>query len=175
MMIDKKPTTDGLIDSARFKIRIAVEEDAPILLRCIKKLAHYERLSDEVTATEETFRKNLFGEKRVAEAILAEYQDKIVGFAVYFHNFSTFSGKMGIFIEDLYVDESDRRHGFGLAMLVYIAGLARERGCSRLNWSVLDWNKPAIRFYERLGAVPMSDWTAYSLTGEALDNLSKTL
>ena len=175
MMLDKKPATDGLIDSARFKIRVAMEEEAPILLRFIKKLALYERLSDEVTATEETLRKNLFGEKRVAEAILAEYEDKVVGFAVYFHNFSTFSGKMGIFIEDIYVDESHRGRGFGLAMLVYIAGLAKERGCSRLNWSVLDWNKPAIRFYERLGAVPLSHWIAYGLTGEALDNLSRTL
>src|SRR5512136_2319617 len=100
MMIDKKSTTDGVIDSPRFKIRVAMEEDAPILLRFIKKLAQYERLSHEVTATEETLKKKLFGERRVAEAILAEYQDGVVGFAVYFHNFSTFSGKIGIFIED---------------------------------------------------------------------------
>jgi GNAT superfamily N-acetyltransferase len=175
MMIDRRSTMDGLMDSPRFKIRVAMEEDAPILLRFIKKLAQYERLSHQVTATEETLRKNLFGERRVAEAILAEYQDGVVGFAVYFHNFSTFSGKMGIFIEDLFVDESHRGHGFGLAMLVHIAELAKEQGCGRLHWSVLDWNKPAIRFYERLGAVPLSEWTTYSLTGEALDHLPKTL
>ena len=173
MILDKNPKTKGLIDSARCKIRIAVEEDTPTLLRFIKRLAHYERLSHEVTATEETLRNSLFGERRVAEAIMAEYQDEVVGFAVYFHNFSTFSGNMGIFIEDLYVDESHRGCGFGLAMLAYIARLAKEQGCGRLNWSVLDWNKLAIRFYEKLGAVPLSDWTAYSLTGEALENLSK--
>jgi len=175
MMIDKKSTTDGLIDSPPLKVRVAVEEDAPILLRFIKKLAQFERLSHEVTVTEEALRKNLFGERKVAEAILAEYQNGVVGFAVYFHNLSTFSGKMGIFIEDLFVDESHRGRGFGLAMLVYIAKLAKDRGCGRLNWSVLDWNKPAIRFYERLGAVPLSEWTTYSITGEALDHLSKML
>jgi GNAT superfamily N-acetyltransferase len=128
-----------------------------------------------VTATEEILRRNLFGKRRVAEAILAEYQDKVVGFSVYFHNFSTFSGNMGIFIEDLYIDESHRRRGFGLAMFVYIARLAKEQGCGRLEWSVLDWNEPAIRFYENLGAEPLNDWTTYRLTGQALRKITEKI
>ena len=127
-----------------------------------------------MTATEEILRRNLFGEKRAAEAILAEYQGGVTGFAVYFYNFSTFEGKPGIFIEDLYVDESHRRQGLGLAMFMYIARLAKERGCGRLEWSVLDWNEPAIRFYENLGAAALSDWTTYRLTGEALRKITET-
>ena len=155
-------------------IRTAEEGDVPVLLQFIKKLALYERLSHVVTATEEILRRNLFGEKRTAEAILAEYQGRVTGFAVYFYNFSTFEGKPGIFIEDLYVDESHRCQGLGLAMFMYIARLAKERGCARLEWSVLDWNEPAIRFYENLGAAPLSDWTTYRLTGEALTRITET-
>lgn len=162
-VVDKKVAGDGLKDSLDFRIRAAVEEDAPLILQFIKKLAHYERLSHEVIATEEILRKNLFGERRVAEVILAEYQRVAVGFSLYFHNFSTFLGRAGIYIEDLYIDESYRGRGFGYAMFTYIAGLARQRGCGRLEWSVLHWNKPAIQFYESLGAVPLSDWTAYRL------------
>ena len=151
-----------------FRIREAVEEDVPLILRFIEKLAHYERLSDEVSATEELLRKNLFGQRKVAEVILAEYQNTAVGFAIYFHNFSSFLGKPGIYIEDIYVDESCREQGFGRALFDYIVRLAKERGCGRVEWSVLDWNTPAIRFYETMGAIPMSDWTIYRLTGEAL-------
>jgi GNAT superfamily N-acetyltransferase len=156
------------------KIRRAEEQDVPVLLQLIKKLALYERLSHVVTATEEILRRNLFGEKSVAEAILAEYQGAVAGFAVYFYNFSTFEGKPGIFIEDLYVDESHRRQGLGLAMFMHVARLAKEQGCGRLEWSVLDWNEPAIRFYENLGAEPLSDWTTYRLTGQALRKITET-
>jgi len=156
------------------RIRRAGQEDVPVLLQFIKKLALYERLSHVVTATEELLRRNLFGEKSVAQAILAEYQGAVAGFAVYFYNFSTFEGKPGIFIEDLYVDESHRGEGLGLAMFMHVARLAKEQGCGRLEWSVLDWNETAIRFYENLGADPLSDWTTYRLTGQALRKITET-
>jgi len=155
------------------RIRVAGKEDVPLVLEFIKKLARYERLSHEVTVTEEILRENLFEGRRVAEAILAEHQQIAVGFALYFHNFSTFIGQAGIFIEDLYVDELCRGRGFGRALFLYIARLARERGCGRVVWSVLDWNRPAIQFYEGLGAKPQSGWTTYRLAGEALQKLSE--
>ena len=155
------------------RIRVAGKEDVPLVLEFIKKLARYERLSHEVTVTEEILRENLFEGRRVAEAILAEHQQIAVGFALYFHNFSTFIGQAGIFIEDLYVDELCRGRGFGRALFLYIARLARERGCGRVEWSVLDWNRPAIQFYESLEAKPQSGWTTYRLAGEALQKLSE--
>ncbi len=155
-------------DCQDFRIREAAEEDVPLILQFIRKLARYERLSHEMNATEEILRRSLFRERKVAEVILAEYQCAAVGFALYFHNFSTFLGRPGIYIEDLYVDESYRGRGFGVALFTHIARLALERGCGRLEWSVLDWNEPAIRFYETLGAVPLSDWTTYRLAGEGL-------
>ncbi|MBP1708265.1 MAG: GCN5-related N-acetyltransferase [Deltaproteobacteria bacterium] len=155
------------------RIRVAGKEDVPLVFEFIKKLARYERLSHEVTVTEEILRENLFEGRRVAEAILAEHQQIAVGFALYFHNFSTFIGQAGIFIEDLYVDELCRGRGFGRALFLYIARLARERGCGRVEWSVLDWNRPAIQFYESLGAKPQSGWTTYRLAGEALQKLSE--
>jgi GNAT superfamily N-acetyltransferase len=161
------------MDRNHFRIRVAGKTDLPLVLQFIKKLAHYERLSHEVTATEEVLRENLFGGRSVAEVILAEHQQVTVGFALYFHNFSTFLGRAGIYIEDLYVDEPYRGNGFGRALFLYIAGLAKERGCGRMEWSVLDWNRPAIQFYESLGAKPMSDWTAYRLAGEALQKLTE--
>ena len=163
------------VQGAIINIRVAGEEDVPLILQFIKKLAHYERLSHEVTATEEILRKNLFEGRRVAEVILAEHQQRAVGFALYFYNFSTFLGQAGIYIEDLYVDEPYRGDGFGRAMFLHIARLAKERGCGRVEWSVLDWNRPAIQFYESLGARPMRDWTIYRLTGEALQKLPKAL
>ena len=173
-MTSTKTLRDEANHPRDLKIRRAEEEDVPVLLQFIKKLALYERLSDAVTATEEILRRNLFGEKNVAEAILAEYQGVVAGFAVYFYNFSTFEGKPGIFIEDLYVDERYRRQGLGLAMFMYIARLAKERGCARVEWSVLDWNEPAIQFYENLGAAALNDWTIYRLTGEALRRITET-
>ena len=154
-----------------FRIREAVEEDVPLLLQFIRKLARYERLTHEVSATETLLRENLFGSRRMAEVVLAEYQGEAVGFALFFPNFSTFLGRPGIYIEDLFVDESYRGRGFGRALFTHIIDLARARGCGRLEWAVLDWNTPAIRFYEAMGATPMSDWTTYRLTGDSLEKL----
>jgi GNAT superfamily N-acetyltransferase len=174
-MKSKKGLGDEPRNPCGLRIRRAEEEDVPVLLQFIKKLALYERLSHVVTATEEILRSNLFGEKSVAGAILAEYQGAVSGFAVFFYNFSTFEGKPGIFIEDLYVDESHRRQGIALAMFMYVARLAKEQGCGRLEWSVLDWNEPAIRFYENLGAEPLNDWTTYRLTGQALRKITEKI
>jgi len=157
-----------------FVIRPAAEEDVPLILGFIKKLAEYERLFHEMVATEEMLRETLFGEKKTAEVIIGEYRQSSVGFAIYFHNYSTFLGKPGIYIEDLYVNEKHRGHGFGFAMFLYIARLAKDRKCGRLEWAVLDWNEPAIQFYRKLGAVAMSDWTVYRLTGAALESLGNT-
>ena len=174
-MTSRKTLRNEASDSRDLKIRRAEEGDVPVLLQFIKKLALYERLSHAVTATEEILRRNLFGEKSVAEAILAEYQGAAAGFAVYFYNFSTFEGKPGIFIEDIYVDESHRGEGLGLAMFMHIARLAKGQGCGRLEWWVLDWNESAIRFYENLGAEPLSDWTTYRLTGQALRKITEKI
>jgi GNAT superfamily N-acetyltransferase len=154
------------------EIRVATEDDVPLILSLIKELAEYERLSHEVVVTEEMLRDSLFEERRVAEVVLGYLGDDPAGFALFFHNFSTFLGKSGIYLEDLYVKPEFRGAGVGRALLVYLAKLARERGCGRLEWWVLDWNEPAIRFYKALGAVPMEDWTVYRVMGEALDELA---
>lgn len=157
----------------KLKIRFAGQGDVPLILGFIRKLAEYERRAHEVTATEEILRKNLFGDKRTAEVIIAEHGEMAVGFALFFHNFSTFLGKPGVYIEDLYIDDRYRGNGFGRAMFTYIAKLAKRRGCGRLEWAVLDWNEPAIKFYRSMGAIPLEEWTVYRMTGEALDSLSK--
>ena len=144
----------------------------PLILTFIRELAEYERLSHEVVATEDSLHEWLFGEKPVAEVLIAEYGAEAVGFALFFHSFSTFLGRPGIYLEDLYVRPAFRGRGMGEAMLVHLAKLAKERGCGRLEWSVLDWNEPSIRFYESLGAVAMQDWTVQRVTGEALDRLA---
>jgi GNAT superfamily N-acetyltransferase len=154
------------------EIRVATEDDVPLILSLIRELAEYERLSHEVVATEETLRDSLFGERRVAETLLAYLGDDPAGFALFFHNFSTFLGRPGIYLEDLYVRPEFRSAGVGRTLLVRIAGLAKERGCGRLEWAVLDWNEPAISFYKRIGASPVSGWTLYRLTGEALEELA---
>lgn len=154
------------------EIRGATEDDVPLILSLIRELAEYERLSHEVVATEETLRDSLFGERRVAETLLAYLGDDPAGFALFFHNFSTFLGRPGIYLEDLYVRPEFRSAGVGRTLLVRIAGLAKERGCGRLEWAVLDWNEPAISFYKRIGASPVSGWTVYRLTGEALEELA---
>jgi GNAT superfamily N-acetyltransferase len=154
-----------------FAICSATKADVPVILSFIKKLADYERLSHEVVATEEILCETLFGPRRTAEVAIGYFEQKPVGF-VLFHNYSTFLGRPGIYIEDLFVDEAFRRRGFGGALLRYVAGLARERECGRLEWSVLDWNQPAINFYKKLGAVPMSEWTVFRVTGEALKKLA---
>jgi GNAT superfamily N-acetyltransferase len=157
----------------RLEIRSATKSDAPVIFSFIKKLADYERLSHEMVATEELLRKTLFGRQRTAEVAIGYYKKEPVGFVLFFHNYSTFLGRPGLYIEDLFVDESYRRRGFGRALLLYVARLASERGCGRLEWSVLDWNEPAINFYKKLGAIPMSEWTVFRVTGESLVQLAK--
>ncbi|MGH3089202.1 MAG: GNAT family N-acetyltransferase [Rubrobacteraceae bacterium] len=154
------------------KIRPATENDIPLILSFIEQLAEYERLSREVVATEETLREALFGERKVAEVLLGYLDEAPVAFALFFHNFSTFLGRPGIYLEDLFVRPEHRGFGFGKEMLRYLARLAVERGCGRLEWWVLDWNESAIRFYENLGAVPMDEWTVFRLTGDDLDELA---
>jgi GNAT superfamily N-acetyltransferase len=155
-----------------FEIRPAVVDDVPMILSFIKKLAEYERLAHEVVATEESLRETLFNSRKKAEVALGYYQNKPIGLVLFFHNYSTFLGRPGLYIEDLFIDESCRRRGFGAALLRYVARLAIERNCGRLEWSVLDWNKPAVDFYTKLGAVPMSSWTVFRVTGENLANLA---
>ncbi|MGH7826743.1 MAG: GNAT family N-acetyltransferase [Candidatus Binatia bacterium] len=157
---------------AGFEIRQAGALDVPVILAFIKKLAEYERLSNDVVATEETLRQTLFGARRTAEVAIGYLDREPVGFVLFFHNFSTFLGRPGIYIEDLFVDEPYRRRGFGRALLLYVARLAKERQCGRLEWSVLDWNEPAIKFYKKLGAAPMSEWTVYRVAGESLNDLA---
>jgi GNAT superfamily N-acetyltransferase len=153
-------------------IRPAAIGDVPLILTFIRGLAEYERLSHEVVATEETLRESLFGPRRTAEVILGYSGDEPVGFAVFFHNYSTFLGRPGIYLEDLFVKPEMRGRGFGKALLVHLARLAKERGCGRLEWSVLDWNEPSIQFYKGLGAVPLNDWTIFRVTGDALNRLA---
>ena len=154
------------------EIRPAAEADVPLILTLIRELADYERLSHEVVATEEALRDSLFGKRRFAEVLLGYGGGSPAAFALFFHNFSTFLGKPGIYLEDLYVKPEFRGAGIGRALLVQVAKLARERGCGRLEWSVLDWNEPAIGFYRRIGASPASGWTVYRVTGEALEDLA---
>jgi GNAT superfamily N-acetyltransferase len=154
------------------EIRPGTEDDVPLILSLIRELAEYEHLSHEVVATEEMLRDSLFGERRVAEVLLGYLDGEPAGFALFFHNFSTFLGRPGIYLEDLYVRPEFRGAGVGRAMLVRLARLARERDCGRLEWSVLDWNEPAIGFYKRLGASPVSGWTIYRVTGDALAELA---
>jgi len=152
-------------------LRFAEETDVGVLLGLIRGLADYERLSHEVTADAATLRRSLFGARPVAEVVIAEVDGTPVGFALFFHNFSTFLGLPGIYIEDLYIEPAWRGKGIGRALLSYVARLAKERGCGRLEWAVLDWNESAIAFYKKLGARPLDDWTIFRVTGRALDKL----
>ena len=153
-------------------VREASEKDVPLILSFIRELAEYEKLSDEVVATEERLRANLFGERPFAEVLVAERDGDPAGFALFFHNFSTFLGKPGIYLEDLYVKPEFRGAGIGKTLLAHLARLAKERGCGRLEWWVLDWNAPSIGFYEKIGAVAMDDWTVYRLADRMLDDLA---
>jgi GNAT superfamily N-acetyltransferase len=157
-----------------FEIRPATEADAPVILSFVKQLAEYEKLAHEVVATESTIRDTLFGNRRVAEVAIGYFETKPVGFVLFFHNYSTFLGQPGLYIEDLFVNEAYRRRGFGRALLLYVARLAQERRCGRLEWSVLDWNESAIQFYKKLGALPMSEWTVFRITGESLKRLASS-
>jgi GNAT superfamily N-acetyltransferase len=155
-----------------FRIEETTPQDVPLILSFVKELAEYERLSHSVAVTEEALTETLFGERPYAEAVIGYYEDRAVGFALFFHNVSTFVGRPGLYLEDLYVRPEMRGRGFGRALLRYLAQVARARGCARLEWAVLDWNEPAIRFYKGLGATPMDDWTVFRLTDGALDELA---
>ena len=154
-------------------IRAATPDDVPLILEFIRGLAEYEKLSHEVTTTEGGLRESLFGEKAVAEVRLGYTEHEPVCIAVYFHNFSTFLGRNGLYLEDLFVKPEFRGKGYGKAMLSHLAALARERGCGRFEWSVLDWNEPAIGFYKKLGATVMPEWRICRVTGDALERLGQ--
>lgn len=154
-------------------IRSATPDDAGVILSFIRALAEYEKLTDQVSATEEDLRSSLFGERAVAEVLLAHEGGVPVGFAIFFHNYSTFLGKNGIYLEDLFIKPEYRKKGYGKALLMHLARLANQRGCGRLEWSVLDWNAPSIEFYQSLGARPLDDWTLFRLDGEGLAGLGK--
>lgn len=158
--------------SANFVIRPATPADVPLILQFIKDLADYEKLSSEVVATTDGLHEALFGARPVAETVIGWRGAEPVGLALFFHNFSTFLGRPGIYLEDLFVKPEFRGHGYGKALLRHLAQLARERNCGRLEWAVLNWNEPAIKFYEGLGARPQDEWTVYRLTGAALHALA---
>ena len=153
-------------------LRRAVRADVPEILRLIRALAEYEKLSHEVVASEAALAQTLFGDRPAAEVLLAEEGGRAVGFALFFQNYSTFLAKPGIYLEDLFVEPAQRGKGLGKALLAAVAKLAVERGCGRFEWAVLDWNAPAIGFYQSLGAKPLNDWTVMRVTGEALRKLA---
>lgn len=155
-----------------FVLREARAEDCGLILAFIRELAEYEKLSHEVVATEEVLRETLFGEHPRGEVVIGEFQGKPVGYALFFHNFSTFTGRPGIYLEDIYVKPEMRGRGYGKCLLTYVARLAVERKCTRMEWSVLDWNEPSIQFYRSLGAVAMDEWTVQRLAGSALDEVA---
>ena len=155
------------------KFRFANEEDCGLILSFIRQLAAYEKMSDQVVATEELLRKWIF-EKKKAEVLFACEGNKEVGFALFFHNFSTFLGRAGIYLEDLFVLPEYRGKGYGKALLKRLAQITVERGCGRLEWACLDWNQPSIDFYRSLGAVPMDEWTTYRLTGDTLKEMANS-
>ena len=165
-MNSKKSHSDLLIRPATIK-------DCDLILSFIRELADYEKLLHEVAADISALEKTLFGDRPYAEVVIADYQGKAVGFALFFHNYSTFLGQPGIYLEDLYVRPAMRARGFGKRLIAHVAGLAVSRNCGRLEWSVLDWNQPAIDFYRSLGAEPMDDWTVNRLCGQALQNLAE--
>ena len=150
----------------------AVSADVPTILHLIQSLAEYEKLSHEVVATEDSLRAALFGDQPGAECLIARENGEPVGFALYFHNFSTFLSRRGLYLEDLFIEPAHRGKGYGKALLQQLAQIAVARGCGRLEWSVLDWNAPAIGFYESLGAKLMSDWRIFRLTGGALQTFA---
>ena len=168
-IISNNPLTKEYI---MFSIRFAKREDTKLILKFIKQLAEYEKMSDEVVASEELLEQWIF-DKQKAEVIFALEDGKEVGFALFFHNFSTFLGRAGIYLEDLFVEPQYRGKGYGKALLKKLASIAVERGCGRLEWWCLDRNKPSIDFYLSLGAQPMNDWTTYRITGDTLQNLAK--
>lgn len=155
-----------------FKIRFVEKDDVTLILNFIKNLADYENLLDQVVATEDILYESFFVKKE-AEVIIGEYKGKDIGFALFFHNFSTFIGKAGLYLEDLYIESEMRGKGLGKEMLSFLAKTAKDRDCKRLEWWCLDWNKSSIKFYKSIGAKAMKDWTVYRLSGDDLDNLAK--
>ena len=153
-------------------IRPATVADVPIILELIRELATYERAPTEVTATEEGLVDVLFGPRPAAEVLLAFEEETPVGFAVFFHNFSTWLGRPGLYLEDLFVRPEQRGKGYGRALLVHLAKIAHERNCGRMEWAVLDWNEPAIQFYKKLGAAPCDEWTVFRLTRDGIAKLA---
>lgn len=162
------------VENGLLNIRDANAADAGLILRLIGELAEYERLSHEVVATEDDLRERLFGDAPQAEVVIAEWEGDAAGFVLFFHNFSTFLGKRGLYLEDLFVRPAFRGRGIGKALLRHLAKIALERDCGRFEWSVLEWNRPAIDFYKSLGAVPMDEWTVYRLSGDALARFAGT-
>ena len=160
--------------SARIAIRPAVAADVPLILELIRALGEYERLAHEVVATEAGLHAQLFGAKPAAEVLIGEIDGEPAGFALFFHNFSTFLGKPGLYLEDVFVRPEHRGAGLGKALMVELARIAIARGCGRFEWSVLDWNQPSIDFYRSLGAVGMDEWTVQRVGGEALQRLAST-
>jgi GNAT superfamily N-acetyltransferase len=156
----------------QFEIRPAHVKDVPIILELIRDLATYERAPNQVTATEEQLVKVLFGERPAAEVLLAFEGQSPVGFAVFFYNFSTWLGRPGLYLEDLFVKPENRGKGYGRALRIELAKVARDRGCGRMEWAVLDWNEPAIKFYRALGAKPMHEWTVFRLTRDGIARLA---
>lgn len=155
-----------------FSIRKAIPQDAATIYDLIRKLAIYEKLENEMITSVDELRENIF-DKNFAEVIIAEEDQKPVGFALYFFNFSTFVGKPGLYLEDVFVEPDCRGKGYGKKLLIELAKIAKERNCGRMEWSVLDWNTPSIEFYKSLGATPMDEWTVFRLTKQGIDNLSQ--
>ena len=153
-------------------IRFGQPDDVPTILSLIRGLAEYERLSHEMVGTEELLHEHLFGERPYVEVLMAEAGGRAVGFALFFHNYSTFLTRPGIYLEDLFVLPEERGRGYGKALLTALGRLALERNCGRLEWSVLNWNEPSIQFYRSLGAVSMDEWTVNRVTGDALERLA---
>jgi GNAT superfamily N-acetyltransferase len=162
------------LNSTDFQIRLATGNDVDLVLAFIKELAEYEHMSDQVVATPELLADTIFTQKK-AEVVIAEYKGTPVGFALFFHNYSTFLGKPGIYLEDLYVKQEMRDMGFGTRILTYLAALAVERGCGRLEWACLDWNEPSIQFYKQMGGQPMDEWTVYRLQGDTLQKMASRM
>jgi GNAT superfamily N-acetyltransferase len=161
-----------LSEPSEFRIVPATERDIPLVLHWVRALADYERLADTVEATEDTLRQTLFGPRPSAEVVLAYAGDEPAGFAVYFHTYSTFLGRAGMYLEDLFVDARWRGLGLGKKLLAYVAGVAVSRGCTRLEWAALQWNEPAIGFYRNLAARQMNDWSTFRLSDDALKQLA---
>jgi len=155
-------------------IRPATVNQTPLILKLIKELAVYEKLQDKVVTTEEDLKDTLFGKNKAAEVVIGYCNNKPVGYALFFFNYSSFVGRPGLYIEDVYVRQEHRRKGFGKAFLIYLARIATERKCDRMEWVVLDWNKPSIEFYKKLGAITMDEWTIYRLSKDEVEDLADT-